>query len=400
MLARVTQIVMKQTKVLIADSSPFVCSLLKSYLNSVLDIEVIATATKGQQVVDLVSTLHPDVITLGLELPDMNGLQTLLALQAIRPTPVIIISGANLHSATLTLEALSYGAIDFVFKFVPGSSVSPEQLREEIISKVRLAAECKPAIMTHGSKALALEATAVAHTQMRLKKLLSGFAVNQEASCTAPEIEAPEAVPSNVSDFEIIEDDAIALSTLPPEKIIVVGASTGGPIALRQMLNALPPDFPHAILIVQHLPASFTTVLAEQLNEQVALHIKEAEDGDQLQRATAYITPGWAHLQTDEDGSVKFFEGDQINGYRPSINVTMQSVARTYGARARGILLTGTGGDGVEGMAAIRHFGGKTFAQAPETCTVEGMAQRAIETGVVDHIAAPENIARLLLMGY
>ncbi len=390
---------MKQTKVLIADSSPFVCSLLKNYLNSVPDIEVVATATKGQQVVDFVTTLQPDVITLGLELPDMNGLQTLLALQAIRPTPVIIVSGANLHSATLTLEALSYGAIDFVFKFVPGSTVSPEQLREEIISKVRLAANCKPSVLTQGSAAVALEATAVAHTQMRLKKLLSGFAGGKGFSVEQPQEQDPEPIASS-NDFEIVEEMTIEHSELPPEKIIVIGASTGGPVALRQMLSALPPDFPHTILIVQHLPASFTTVLAEQLNEQVSLSVKEALDGDQLTRSTVFITPGGAHLQIDDNGTVKFFEGEQINGYRPSINVTMQSVAEAFGARARGILLTGAGGDGVEGLAAIRHFGGKTFAQAPETCAVESMPQRAIETGVVDHVAAPEHIARLLLMGY
>ena len=369
---------MKQISVVVADSSPFVCRLLKSYLESAPDIRVIGSAHQGHQLVEMVETTCPDVVTLGLEMPDMNGLEALKATQQIRFTPAIIISGANMHAAAMTLEALNHGAVDFVFKFTPGTIVDPEDLRREIINKVRIASHTNPPVTGVGWQTA--ESAVKPGTNSKLKKLLYGLG----ATSTSAVDVGLGVVPAPV---------------LPPEKIIVIGASTGGPVALQQLLCHLPADFASSILVVQHLPATFTAVLAEQLQRQLPLQVKEAEAGDRLQRASVLITPGGTNIQITADGCVQFCETAEGESDVPSINVTMQSVAAVYGTEARGILLTGMGQDGVEGLTEIRRHGGVTFAQSLETCTVKGMPQRAIEAGVVDHVAPPQQIAQLLLSG-
>jgi two-component system chemotaxis response regulator CheB len=370
---------MKQISVVVADSSPFVCRLLQSYLNSADDIRVAGAAQKGRQMIEMVESLHPDVVTVGLEMPDMTGLQILQTIQQSHRTPAIVISGAHLQAASMTLEAMEHGAVDFVCKFTPGTTTTPATLREEIIGKVRMAA---------ASNLLALPSTTAnegpakspAEANAKLKKLLSTLGATDKA------VPKPKAAPLT--------------ETTPPEQVIVAGASTGGPVALRQLLSHFPADFPGSILVVQHLPPTFTAVLAEQLDKQLALPVKEAAAGDRLQCASVLITPGGAHVEIEPGGQLKFTAVGASELHQPSINRTMQSAAAVYGKQARGVLLTGMGDDGVAGLAAIRQRGGTTFAQAPASCTVKGMPQRAIEAGVVDLIAAPEEIARLLLTGY
>lgn len=370
---------MKPINVVIADSSPAVCRLIKSYLESVPDICVTGLAHGGQQVIDLVEHQQPDVITMGLEMPDMSGIAALKIIQQIRSTPAIIISGANLHAAAKTVEALQHGAVDFVFKFTPGTAVLPEAMRQEIINKVRIASHLDPTLLT--KKPAAQQADGV---------LLPRHQTNEQGMSSSVDLDG---VPTGTFPLP-------PTATKAPDKVIVAGASTGGPVALRQMLSQLPVDFPSSILIVQHLPPSFTAVLAEQLNEQLFLSVKEASLGSPLEKGTVFITPGQYHLQVGQDGCFRFLAAEEIEGNCPSINHTMQSVAEVYRSKARGVLLTGMGDDGIAGLAAIREHGGTTFVQSLETCTAKGMPQRAIAAGVADHIAPPERIAQLLLMGY
>jgi two-component system chemotaxis response regulator CheB len=167
-------------------------------------------------------------------------------------------------------------------------------------------------------------------------------------------------------------------------------------VALRELLGNLSPNFPAAVIIVQHMPATFTGVLAAQLDRQVPFKVKEAQAGDRLQPGLALVAPGDYHLLLRPDSRVELNQGPEIGGHRPSIDVTMQSVAQLYGARTKGVVLTGMGNDGSLGLAAIHAKGGKTFAQDADSCVVDGMPQRAIEKGVVDHVAPPTNIAQLL----
>ncbi len=369
---------MKQISVVVADSSPFVCRLLKSYLESAPDIRVIGAAYKGQQLVEMVETARPDVVTLGLEMPDMSGLAALKATQQIRFTPAIIISGANMHAAAMTLEAMNHGAVDFICKFTPGAALDPEYLRQEIINKVRVASHINPPVT--GVEFQAPENSSKPGTTSQLKKPLTAWGAT---SASAVDVGL----------------GVVSAPALPPETIIVIGASTGGPVALQQLLSHLPEDFSGSVLVVQHLPATFTAVLAEQLQRQLPLQVKVAEAGDGLQRATILIAPGGMNIQLSAYGCVQLREALKPEGDLPSINLTMKSVAAVYGRKVRGVLLTGIGQDGVEGLAEIRQRGGITFAQTLETCTVKGMPQHAIEAGVVDHVAPPQQIAQLLLSG-
>jgi len=182
----------------------------------------------------------------------------------------------------------------------------------------------------------------------------------------------------------------------PAGEVVVIGASTGGPSALRELLGRIPGEFPAAVLVVQHMPATFTQVLADQLDRLLALRVKEAEEGDLLRPGLVLVAPGDRHLLVRANGRVELDAGPRVGGYRPSIDVTMRAVAQVYGARARGVVLTGMGCDGTLGLAALRHQGAVTYAQSPETCVVGSMPEQAIERGVVVHVAPVAEIARLL----
>jgi two-component system chemotaxis response regulator CheB len=348
-------------RVVVVDGSPFVCRLLTAHLQSVPGMEVVGTARDAGRAVELVRELKPAAVTLGLELTGGSGLDVLATIMHDCPTPVVVISGPGRRAAAVTLRALQSGAVDFVLKHVPGADTDPESLGREVVAKVALAAKVKV-----------------------IRSLRPGGSGVRGLTRPAPVPQTREktAAPAAPGPF------------LPG--VVVIGASTGGPLALRELLGALPANHPAAFLVVQHLPASFTGVLAAQLRRQVALGVKEAQEGELLGPGQVLVAPGDQHLLLRPDSRVELNRGPAIAGYRPSIDVTMQSVAQVYGPRTRGVVLTGMGDDGTRGLLAIRSKGGKTYAQDGATCVINGMPLRAIERGVVDHVASPAGIARLL----
>ena len=357
-------------KVLVGDDSPFVCRLLQSYLKSAPDLEVVGTANDGPSIMQMVEELKPDVLTLDVEMPSISGLEVLEQIMSARPTPVIMVSGVSRKSAATTLKALELGAVDFILKYVPGVNTDPETLRHEVISKVRAAAKVKVARSLPGRKSALTEPD------------LNG------SSRTKSESGLPAGLPGS--------DAAASKASGRLEGAVVIGASTGGPLALRELLGLLPPDFPYGVIVVQHMPANFTKVLATQLDRYVGLKVKEAEHGDRLRPGLVLVAPGDHHLIVTADSRVELHFGPKIGGHRPSIDVVMQSAAQVYGSQTIGVVLTGLGSDGALGLASIRARSGKTFAQDAESCVVSGMPQAAIEKRVVDHIAPPERIAQLL----
>ncbi len=347
-------------RVLVVDDSPFVCRLLTSHLHSSPEFEVVGTALNGVRAVDLVAELEPDVVTMDLEMPEMDGLEALQRIMYDHPTPVVMISGVSRKAANITLQALEAGAVDFVLKYTPGVDTNADALRLEILSKVRAAAKIK--------------------VVRSLRPYRSGMP-RKRVKIKAKKVETvrPE-----------------RLIPYLPGGVVVIGASTGGPVAVRELLAELPANFRAAIIVVQHIPASFTPVLAAQLNRRIDLAVKEAEAGDKLKAGQVIIAPGDFHLLIRPDSSVQLSQGPKIKGHRPSIDVTMQSVAQVYGARTRGVVLTGMGDDGSLGLVAIHAKGGKTFAQDADSCVVNGMPQRARDRGVVDFVADPPTIAEML----
>jgi two-component system, chemotaxis family, protein-glutamate methylesterase/glutaminase len=351
-------------RVVIADDSPFVCRLLAGYLRSSNEFEVVAAVHQGRQAVEKVKELHPDVVTLDLTMPEMDGIEVLSRIMQDCPTPVVIVSGVSGKAATRTLQALDLGAVDFVLKYTPGVDTNAEQLSKEVVAKVRAAAGIRVIRLLKGTLA-----PAVTPKAGDLQMLGRTVARSRERD----------------------QDQASAYN------IIVIGASTGGPLALRELIGVLPPDFPATIVIVQHMPGSFTGVLASQLSRHAAIGVKEADDGDPLLPGMALVAPGGFHLILQPALRVSLRKGLDFGGHCPAIDVTMESAARIYGSRTMGVLLTGMGEDGASGMQSIHDQGGTTFAQDAQSCVVDGMPHRARERGVVDHVAPPAEIARLLI---
>ena len=336
-------------RVLIADDSPSVRRLLASYVAGTDDLQVAATVGDGYSAVQEVERLRPDVLTLDVDMPEVDGLVALQHIMTHCPTPTVMISGLGGRAAERTLEALDIGAVDFVLKYTTQAR-RPEALKKEILAKIRAAAGVR----------------------------------------TVRNLQATSRTSSDLSPAALVE-----VETTEPG-VVVLGASTGGPVALRQLLAALPADFPRPIVVVQHIPDSFTPVLARQLNRNTPLSVQAAEDGAPLRPGEVLVAPGDVHLKF-VDGRVHYDDGPAVLGHRPAIDVTMHSAARTFGHRACGVLLTGMGTDGVEGLLAIRRAGGDTLAQDESSSIVWGMPQRAYEEGSVDLLASPEGIARHLI---
>jgi two-component system, chemotaxis family, protein-glutamate methylesterase/glutaminase len=354
----------ERIQVVVADDSPFVCRLLTSYLEASREVEVVGTADDGRRAVTLVRQLRPQVATLDLDMPGLDGLGALEQIMRETPTPVVMISGVSGRAARKTLTALDLGAVDFVLKYNPDGRLDPTALRGEILAKVRAA-----------SKIRVIRSLRSLEEQWQAPPAAGGTA--------AAAAELPQALPAAAS---------------LPAGVVVIGSSTGGPVALKELLGNLPADFPAPLVVVQHMPATFTGVLAAQLDRHVSLRVREARDGDPLEPGTALVAPGGYHLLFRPDARVALKRGPEIAGHCPSIDVTMQAAAQVFGSRTRGVLLTGMGDDGAMGMVSIRSRGGRNFAQDAETCVVAGMPQRAVDRGVVDHVAPPGQLARLLAM--
>ncbi|MFH1453995.1 MAG: chemotaxis response regulator protein-glutamate methylesterase [Armatimonadota bacterium] len=326
-------------RVLVVDDSALMRKRISNILNSDDKIEVVGTARDGDQAFKLVEQLKPDVVTLDIELPKMDGITCLGYIMSECPTPVIIITGYVEYKGEHTLKALEFGAVDFIIKPSGVISLDIENIAQEIISKVKLAAT-------------------VDVSRMKLKLL--------------PEKKAPEP----------------ALPKVEIKKVVVIAASTGGPKALSEILSKLPKDIQAPILVVQHMPAGFTKALAGRLDTESKIRVKEAEEGDEILAGTAYIAPGDYHMAVIKNekgnGVIKLLKTHSEQGVRPCANVTMRSAAEVYGNRNIGVVLTGMGSDGTEGLKAIKLYGGRTIAEDPKTAVIFGMPLSAIKAEVVD----------------
>ncbi|MDM8523352.1 chemotaxis-specific protein-glutamate methyltransferase CheB [Desulfococcaceae bacterium HSG8] len=352
--------------VVVADDSPFICRLLTKYLESDPAIRVVREALNGQEALDAVKTLKPDVLTLDLNMPVMNGLDALRCIMAECPVAVVLISGESKEAARITGKGLSLGAVDFIFKYSPTRIISPDSLRREIIAKVRSASRVKviryiPSMKRREFKHEGLKAET--GNRSHLSK-----------------------VRHRVSNFKS-----------PASKIVVIGASTGGPLALKSLLSSLGRNFPFPLVIVQHMPEGFTKILSEQFNRIFSFPVREARQGDALYPGTVIIAPGNRHLLILPNGTVQLSMTPAVNGHRPSVDVTMQSAAQVFGSYATGVILSGMGNDGARGLLAVSHHCGNTFAQSGETCVVDSMPASAIEKGIVERVGSPAEIGRWLL---
>ena len=342
-------------KVLVVDDSFFMRKLISDILNSDPDIEVIGTAANGEEALEKVKVSKPDVITLDIVMPGIGGLETLKRIMSDCPTPVVMLSAYTKSDAKATIECLDAGATAFVLKPSGEISVDIEKIKYELIEEVKKASKAG----VHKFKSIA--------ARKRIKKFLKPGAVVKE-------------------------------------KVIVIGSSTGGPPVLELILSELPSNLPAAVLIIQHMPELFTKYLAEHLDTVSKLEVKEAREGDVIEAGKAYVAPGDFHMivkKKEMEGDVKTVislnKSPLVHNLRPSIDVTMKSVAGVYGENAVGIILTGMGNDGIEGMEAIKSRHGKTIAQDEATSLIFGMPKKVIESGYADYIIPAFNISQEII---
>jgi len=345
--------------VAIADDSPFTCRLLASYLEEGGECRVVGMAHDTESTLALLRDATPDVLTLDLQMPGGDGLDLLRQLTGEPPVSVVVISGVTRLAAATTLRAIELGAVDFILKYTPGAPVSRASLKREIVAKVKAAAAVRPDRRSNADvPAIAMEAVPVR---------------------PAPRAPVRSVTPSTEA-----------------AGVVVIGASTGGPSAVGELLNQLTDDFALPCVIVQHLPAPFTAAFAAQLKRRARVDVRVAAAGDRLEPGVALVAPGAVHLVIRSDGRVHLQPPAQKDFYRPSIDLAMTSAAEAFGATAIGVVLTGIGNDGAEGLKRIREAGGEGFVQDASSCIVPSMPERALQRAGADLVATPQRIGQLL----
>lgn len=367
-------------KILVVDDSAFMRKVLSDLFKSQPDFEVVDIGRNGAEAVEKVKQHSPDVVTLDVEMPVMDGLTALEQIMAVKPTPVVMVSSLTKAGADATIKALSLGAVDFVAKSA-GSISRIDEIEKDLLQKCREAAgvsgnrlratvaAVKPVILPERTAPAAPEKPLIVEKVLTVDK-------------AAPSMTRTTSVSSVISGVD--------------DWIVAIGTSTGGPRALQEVLTRLPGNLPCPTVIVQHMPPGFTKSLAERLNTLSELTVKEAADNDKLVAGTVYIAPGDFHLTLRRETSgtyVKLNKDPAIGGLRPAVDPMMVSVAETYGTKAVGVILTGMGHDGAKGMRAIKRLQGRTIAEDQSTSVVFGMPKAAIEAGVVDSILPLQQVA-------
>lgn len=358
---------MDAIQVMIVDDSPFMRKALERMLTCD-DIRVVGSARDGVEALEKIPQLEPDIVTLDVEMPRMDGLACLKRIMAEHPRPVLMVSSLTQEGAAATLEALAAGALDFISKESSLASASILQIQQELQEKVRKLAR---------SPKFARKA--------------------RPAASAAPTVPAAPALP--VARPAPPRGTTGLLAASPRAELLLIGTSTGGPKALQDLLPALPASLPVPCLVVQHMPGTFTGPFAERLNALAPLTIKEAEQGEPLRPGTVYIAPGGIHLKFRNRAGTACAELDPepaASLHRPSVDVLFLSAAEQYQRPMLAMILTGMGSDGAKGMEALKAKGAHTLAEAEESCVVYGMPRAAFERGCVDQVAPLQDMAGIL----
>jgi two-component system chemotaxis response regulator CheB len=349
----------KKVRVLIVDDSAFMRKVLETIFNSDTQLQVIGHAKDGREAVALAESLKPDVITMDINMPHMDGLQATAQIMTTNPHPIVIVSSESRDGAASTVKALELGAIEFIAKPSGAIDLDMQSIREDLLRKVKMAAKVR-----------------VVRTASRLAATL------QSLPSAAPSVSRPApfvSQPSQVADQRF--------------PVVVLAASTGGPATVMRLAPGFTKEFPAAVILVQHMPAAFTTQFAAQLAEFTEIRVKEAEAGESLQPGNLYICPGAQHLRVNPLGRIQLDAvTGRIAGYLPNIDVTMESVAVYGGAFSIGVVLTGMGNDGALGAKAIKKAGGHVIAQDEATSVIFGMPAEAVKLQVVDQVLGLDDI--------
>lgn len=359
-------------KVLVVDDSAFMRKLISDFLSEQPEIEIIGTARNGEDALKKWKALNPDVITLDVEMPVLNGLAVLKTIMQEKPTPVVMLSSTTKEGAETTFHAIQAGAVDFIAKPSGSISIDLHKIKTDLIEKVISASKAN----LSGMKALG-------------EKKGESFERNVKTS-SEKGLKSSSAFIGPVKQLDSSN-----------KKIICIGTSTGGPRALQQVITQLPNDINAPILIVQHMPAGFTKSLANRLDSLSRITVKEAEDGELIQKGTAYIAPGGMHLEVRSVGTslaVSLTQAEPCNGHRPSVDVMFESLSAIGNLDKVAVIMTGMGSDGAKGLVKLKKSGTvKAIAESRDTSIVFGMPKSAIATNLVDEVTNLENIAESIM---
>ena len=355
-------------KVLVVDDSGFFRRRVSEILSADPNIQVVGTATNGREAIDQALALKPDVITMDYEMPMMDGITAVRNIMQRCPTPVLMFSSLTHEGARVTLDALDAGAVDFLPKNFEDISRNPEKVKQMLCEKV--------------------------HTIARSNRRIAPV-----APATAP-ASAPAHAPSAVARPASAVPHSPAPASAPVKRksyrLVAIGTSTGGPVALQRVLTQLPANFPAPIVLVQHMPAAFTKAFAERLDKLCRISVKEAEDGDQLRPGLALLAPGGKQMMVDQRGMVKILPGDERLNYKPCVDITFGSAAKSFSDKVLAVVLTGMGADGREGARLLKQSGSQVWAQDEASCVIYGMPMAIVKANLADAVYSLDDIGKHL----
>ena len=361
-------------KVLVVDDSGFFRRRVSEILGADPNIQVIGTATNGREAIEQAQALKPDVITMDYEMPMMDGITAVKNIMQRCPTPVLMFSSLTHEGARVTLDALDAGAVDFLPKNFEDISRNPEKVKQLLCEKIHT----------------------IARSNRRASQ--SQPAVPSSAPVVAPR---PSAA-SSASPGSVRQSAPVAPAATSPApkrksyRLVAIGTSTGGPVALQRVLTQLPANFPAPILLIQHMPAAFTKAFAERLDKLCRISVKEAEDGDVLRPGLALLAPGGKQMMVDGRGVVKILPGDERLNYKPCVDITFGSAAKSYNDKVLAVVLTGMGADGREGARLLKQSGSQVWAQDEASCVIYGMPMAVVKANLADAVYSLDDIGRHL----
>ena len=372
----------KRIRVLIVDDSAFMRKVLQSIISADPQLEVVGEARDGREAVSKAEQLKPDVITMDINMPHVDGLQATEMIMSSNPRPILVVSSESREGADVTLKALELGAIDFVAKPSSGIDLDMNSVRDELSRKLKMAAKVRVVRTAVRSKLQQEIAASAPRTEPAAKEAAAAASAN-----SAPAVNYRPAVRAS----------EMVVPAPPPAKngrypFIAVASSTGGPATLMKFVPLFAREFPGPVLIAQHMPGNFTNQFSQQLAESSKIRVKEAEHGETAEPGTVYISPGSHHMRLTSSGRIALDDGPRIAGYRPCADVLMETVAAFAGPMTIGVVLTGMGNDGSRGSLAVKRAGGHVIAQDEASSVIFGMPSEAIKTGAVDQVLPIENI--------
>ncbi|AVJ23714.1 MULTISPECIES: chemotaxis response regulator protein-glutamate methylesterase [Pseudomonas] len=369
-------------KVLVVDDSGFFRRRVSEILSADPTIQVVGTATNGKEAIDQAIALKPDVITMDYEMPMMDGITAVRHIMQRCPTPVLMFSSLTHEGARVTLDALDAGAVDFLPKNFEDISRNPDKVKQMLCEKVHsISRSNRRSLFSTPAPAPTPAPAAAAPT--------SSFARPAPAPVARPAV-APVRAAAAPS----------AHSPAPKRKaykLVAIGTSTGGPVALQRVLTQLPANFPAPIVLVQHMPAAFTKAFAERLDKLCRITVKEAEDGDILRPGLALLAPGGKQMMVDGRGAIKILPGDERLNYKPCVDITFGSAAKSYGDKVLAVVLTGMGADGREGARLLKQSGSAIWAQDEASCVIYGMPMAIVKADLADAVYSLDDIGKHLV---